>query len=181
LKILHLHSFTHKLRNMRVFTTLLTIAATAGLITSASAQSTATASTTATLIKPIAITNISDMNFGTVAASASEGTVVMTSAGVVSHSGGATTSGAVTAASFGVTGEANSTFSITMPASIVLQSGTEGPLLTVSGIAAESGATATLVDGEAVIAIKATLEVPANAAAGLYVNNAGLAVTVNYN
>jgi hypothetical protein len=166
---------------MKIVTTLLTIAATAGLITNASAQSTATASTTATLITPIAIENISDMNFGTVAASASEGTVVMTSAGVVSHTGGATTSGAVTAASFGVTGEGTSTFSITMPASIVLQSGAEGPQLTVSGIAAESGTTAILADGKAVIAIKATLEVPAKASAGTYTNTNGLAVTVNYN
>ena len=45
--------------------------------TNANAQSTATASTSAELVTPISITKVSDMNFGSVAASATAGTVAL--------------------------------------------------------------------------------------------------------
>jgi hypothetical protein len=69
----------------------------AGLATGAKAQSTALASTTATLITPISISKDVDMNFGQIASSAAQGTVVLNyldqgtiSGGLTSPDGGAT-------------------------------------------------------------------------------------------
>jgi hypothetical protein len=77
------------------------------------------------------------------------------------------------------------TFSITNPTSIVLTGSVTGNL-TVNAIAVDAGTTSALVLGEKIIKVKGTLVVPANQAAGVYLNNAtdlanGLYVTVNYN
>jgi hypothetical protein len=81
---------------------------------------------------------------------------------------------------FTVTGEANSSFSITLPTNpIVMTGGTAGT--TVSGFQCEQGATTTLSGGTKVLNVKATLNVPANAIAGTYSNASDLFVTVNYN
>lgn len=154
-----------------------------GISASASAQSTATASTTATLITPISIVKNTDLNFGTVAASATAGTVALdyangrTAGGGVSLPAGST---AQTTAVFTVTGEGTNSFSIAVPTSaITLSSGTAS--LTVDNFAADLGASSTLTAGSATIKVKATLNVPANAVAGTYTNASGLFVTVNYN
>ncbi len=73
------------------------------------AANTASASTTATIVAPIAISKTVDMNFGFVITSGAVGTVQLTPAGVRSVTGGATvtTGGTVSAASFNVTGNRN--------------------------------------------------------------------------
>jgi hypothetical protein len=160
----------------------------AGLATGAKAQSTALASTTATLITPISISKDVDMNFGQIASSAAQGTVVLNyldqgtiSGGLTSPDGGAT---AKTAA-FTVTGEATSAFSITIPTSILLTNSVGGNTLVVSDFIADAGAASALVAGTKVIKVGATLTVPANTVAGTYTNTGdvtnGLFVTVNYN
>jgi hypothetical protein len=53
--------------------------------------------------------------------------------------------------------------------------------MTVSDFACDLGTTATLSSGISTLKVKATLNVPANAASGTYSNASGLAVTVNYN
>jgi hypothetical protein len=87
------------------------------LATASIAQVTATASTTVTLISSISITKVIDMDFGNIAVSPTlGGTVVLPVSGGRTLTGGVTlpvVTGTVTAAAFSVTGEGNSTYSIT--------------------------------------------------------------------
>ena len=148
------------------------------------AQSTATASTTAVLVTPISITKVTDMHFGTVAASSTAGTVVLnyadgrTTTGGVSLPAGSTTQ---KTAVFTVNGEGNSGFSISIPASPITLTGSVSGTMTVSDFACDLGASGTLASGSKTLKVKATLNVPANAVAGTYSNASDLAVTVNYN
>lgn len=144
------------------------------------AQSADVATATATLVAPISITKTVDMNFGTVAASATAGTVVLAVDNGVTATGGVSLPGGTPAAAqFDVTGEGTSTFDITLPSSIVLSNGTDN--LTVDNFVSNPSGTGALVAGSATIAVGATLNVPANAPAGVYTNSADLTVTVNYN
>lgn len=160
----------------------------AGLTTAANAQSTAYASTTATLIAPISISKVADMNFGTIASSGTAGTVVLgytdnasVTGGVSSPNGGA----GATTASFNVTGEGTNSFSVAVPTTITLSDGGANTL-SVTGISADSDVQGTLVAGTSTIKVGATLTVPAGAPAGTYTNTStdvatALYVTVNYN
>jgi hypothetical protein len=148
-------------------------------------QSTATASTTALLIVPISISNQVNMNFGTVAASSTAGTVLLDFADGRTKTGGATLpAGGGTLAKtavFRVTGEGNSTFSISIPAAPITLTGSVSGTMTASSFAADLGVTGTLASGTKDIKVKATLNVPADAVAGTYSNASDLFVTVNYN
>lgn len=150
---------------------------------SVSAQVSATASTSATIITPIAITKTTDMNFGNVAVSPTvAGTVVLAPNSGRTKTGGVTLpviTGTVSAAQFNVTGLAGSTYSITLPASIVLTNGSNN--MTVNAFTSTPTPTGTLTGGTENINVGATLNVNAAQAAGLYTNAAGLVVTVNYN
>jgi hypothetical protein len=166
--------------------TLITIGvSTIASVAGASAQSTGIASTTATLIIPISISDGTPLNFGSVASSGAPGTITLTPAGVESLTGGLTkvAGSAVSAAAFTVTGEDASSFSIAIPTEFTISNGTN--TLIVNGITADSPASTTLVAGTKAINVGATLNVPANTVAGTYVNdgegNTGLFVTVNYN
>jgi hypothetical protein len=153
--------------------------------TNADAQSTAYASTTATLVTPISIAKVTDMDFGIVAASATAGTVVLDYADGRTITGGATLhGGSPTTAVFSVTGEGTNGFTISIPGSpITLTSG--GNTMTVGNFVCDGGTSTSLTAGSATLKVKATLNVPANAPSGTYVNNLGnssaLFVTVNYN
>ena len=148
-------------------------------------QSTATAGTSALLIVPISIAKTTDMNFGTVAASATAGTVLLDYADGRSATGGASLpAGGGTLAKtavFTVTGEGTSTFSIAIPAAPITLTGSVAGTMTVSDFVADLGAGGTLVAGSKVIKVKATLNVPANTVAGTYSNASDLFVRVNYN
>lgn len=144
------------------------------------AQSNATATATATLVTPIAITKTVDMDFGTVAASATAGTVVLGTDNVATPSGGVSLPGGTPAAAqFSVTGEGTSTFSIQLPSSVSLSNGTDN--LTVDNFVSTPATSGTLTAGAATVKVGATLNVPANAPAGTYTNSTDLTVTVNYN
>jgi hypothetical protein len=148
------------------------------------AQSTATASTTATLVIPISVAKATDMNFGTVAASATAGTVLLDYADGRTTTGGASLpSGSIaqSTAVFTVTGEGTSGFSIAIPSSAITLTGSVSGTMTVDNFVADLGASSALVAGSKTIKVKATLNVPANAVAGTYSNANGLFVTVNYN
>ncbi|MCW3117566.1 MAG: hypothetical protein JWM28_1648 [Chitinophagaceae bacterium] len=148
------------------------------------AQSTATASTTAVLVTPISIAKVSDMNFGTVAASGTLGTVLLDYANGRTTTGGASLlagSAAETTAEFTVTGETTSGFDISIPSTAITLNGSVSGSMTVDNFVADLGTSSSLVSGSATIKVKATLNVPANAVAGTYSNASGLFVTVNYN
>jgi hypothetical protein len=152
------------------------------------AQSTAYASTTAVLVTPIAISKTTDMHFGTVASSATAGTVILdyadgrTATGGASLPAGSTTQ---TTAVFAVTGEGTSGFSITIPASPITLTGSVSGTMTVGSFFCDGGASTSLVSGSKTLKVKATLSVPANTVAGTYsnalANSSALFVTVNYN
>jgi hypothetical protein len=151
---------------------------------SVKAQVTATASTSATIYTPIAITKTVDMNFGNVAVSPTlPGTVVLAPAGTRTLTGGVTlptVTGTVTSAEFTVAGEGTSTFSILIaPAQITLLNG--GNSMIVNNFTSTPTPTGTLVGGTATVNVGGTLNVAAAQAAGLYSNASDLSVTVNYN
>lgn len=169
---------------MRNLTKVLALGIVAiGCTATSFAQSTATGSTSALLIIPISIAKTTDLNFGTVAASSTAGTVVLDYLNARTTTGGATLpagSTLQTTAVFQVSGEAASSFSIAIPASISLTGSTSGTM-TVDGITCDAGSSIILTAGAKTLKVKGTLNVPINAVAGTYSNASDLFVTVNYN
>ncbi len=148
------------------------------------AQVSATATASATIVGPIGITNTADMNFGNVAVSTVAGTVVLTPAGVRSTTGGCTLpaiTGTVAAGAFNVTGAANYTYAITLPAAATtITSG--GNTMTVDTWTSTPSGTGTLgAGGSQALTVGATLNVAGSQAAGTYVSGTPFTVTVNYN
>lgn len=155
-----------------------------GFTATSFAQVTATASTTATIITPIAIEKDVDMNFGNIAVSPTlGGTVVLPTSGARTKTGGVTlpvVTGTVSAASFTVTGEGNSTYSITLPSSAITLTSPSGTM-TVENFVSTPSNTGALNNGSQEVKVGATLNVGAAQAAGTYTNESSLFVTVNYN
>ena len=157
-------------------------------VTGAFAQSTTYASTTAVLVTPISISKTTDMHFGTVASSATAGTVVLdytdgrTATGGASLPAGSTLQ---TTSVFAVTGEGTSGFSITIPSAPITLTGSVSGTMTVGSFVCDAGASTNLVAGSKTLKVKAILTVPANTVAGTYANalanSSALFVTVNYN
>ena len=158
-----------------------------GVSVISSAQVTATATASSTIVTPIGITKTVDMNFGNVAInSTTAGTVVLAPAGTRTSTGGVTlpaTAGTVAAAEFNVTGANNYTFSITLPlpsTSHEIKSGSN--TMSVTGFTSTPTPTGTLsATGSATVKVGATLNVSAGQAAGTYTSVTPFEVTVNYN
>ena len=148
------------------------------------AQVTASASASAQILTPIAITKTVDMNFGNLAVNATSGTIVLTPASSRSNTGGVTflngNNGTVTAASFTVTGLADATYSITLPAgpTTISYSGND---MRVDSWTSTPTPTGTLTGGTQTLNVGATLNVPASSPAGLYTSATPFDVIVNYN
>jgi hypothetical protein len=122
------------------------------------------------------------MNFGNVAVSATAGTVILTPASTRSLTGGVTlpaVTGTVSAAAFAVTGLGASTYSISLPASYIITSGSNN--MTVNAFTSTPSGTGALTSGAQTVQVGATLNVAATQAAGTYTNATGFNVTVNYN
>lgn len=149
------------------------------------AQVSATATATAVIVTPIAITKTADMNFGNVAVSTTAGTVVLTPAGGRTATGGVTlptTAGTVTAASFDVSGTGSYTYSITLPSTaltLTRNSGTE--TMDVNNFTSSPSGTGTLSSGAQTLTVGATLNVAGSQVPGTYVSGSSFTVTVNYN
>jgi hypothetical protein len=148
------------------------------------AQVTATSPASATIVGPIGISNTTPMNFGNVAVSAALGTVVMDPAGGRTVTGGCTLpviTGGPTAAVFNVTGAANYTYAITLPAAATtLSDGTN--TMTVDTWTSTPTPTGTLsAGGTQTLTVGATLHVAGSQVAGTYNSVAPFSVTVNYN
>lgn len=144
-------------------------------------DATASADATATVVTPIAISGIADLNFAEVVASNSAGTVVMSTAGVRSATGGTTLgngSGA-SAAAFLVTGDPGATYAITLPSTISLSNGSDN--ITVDSFISNPSGTGMLGDpsGQQTLDVGATLQVNANQPTGTYTGS--VTVTVAYN
>ncbi|HCC71877.1 MAG TPA: hypothetical protein DEQ09_12115 [Bacteroidales bacterium] len=169
---------------MKFFAKLLTVTIVVFTTTlSAHSQASANANASATIVTPIAIANAADMNFGNIAVIATGGTVILTPAGARSVTGDVTlpaVTGTVSAASFNVTGQANFTYSITLPAAaITITNGTDN--MDVDTWTSTPTPTGTLDGGGAqTLNVGATLTVAGGESSGLYTGGP-FTVTVNYN
>ena len=151
----------------------------------ASFAQSATATASATIVAPIAITKTVDMNFGNVAVAAVAGTVTLDPAGTRTAGGGVTlpaTTGTVAAAEFDVTGAVNFTYAITLPAAAVTIDDGAANTMTVTAFTSTPSGTGDLGAGGAqTITVGATLNVGANQVPGTYLSATPFTVTVNYN
>ncbi|BBE16257.1 hypothetical protein AQPE_0394 [Aquipluma nitroreducens] len=156
-------------------------------------QESATANATGTIVTPIAIeltstaTNGGNMNFGNVAVqSSTAGTVELTPAGTRNATDGVTlpaVPGAVSAASFDVTGANSYTYSITLPSSTttVTSGANEMTVDTWTSTPTEADGGTLNASGAQTIKVGATLHIAAAQPAGEYVSSTPFTVTVNYN
>jgi len=163
------------------------VAITCG-INKASAQSSATAPASATIVTPITITKTVDMEFGNAAVQASTGgTVVLATAGTRTATSGVTlpaVTGTVSAAEFTIQGTANYTYAITLPAdnTVTIDDGASHSM-PVDLFNSSPAATGTLdASGNETLKVGATLTVSAGQTPGTYTTGATpFTVTVNYN
>ena len=140
----------------------------------------------ATIVGPITITLVRDLNFGNVAASALAGTVILDpiAASTRTAVGGVTlpaATGTVQSAQFTVAGVVGYTYSVAIPTvSVTLSDGTNN--MTVDDFTSTpSGAGGDLSSGSETLYVGATLNVNAAQPAGVYNSLADFDVTVNYN
>lgn len=144
----------------------------------------ASATVSATIIAPLAIARVTDLDFGNVAVGSLVGTVVITPAGARSVTGScqlsATNPGSVTAAAFAITGQGSYTYGITLPSAATSITGS-GAAMSVDTYLSNPGSTGTLTSGSQTINVGGTLHVAGNQTAGLYTLASGLTVSVFYN
>ena len=162
---------------------------TAAIVVSVSsfAQGNPTASATATasanIIQPLEIVKTADLAFGNIASGTSEGTVVIATDGARTSTGGVTLieAGNVSnAASFDINGYADASFTIEVPASIVIETEGGAEQMTVDNFVSSLGADSVLdANGEATLQVGATLNVSAQQAAGLYSGSFDVIVAYN--
>jgi hypothetical protein len=148
--------------------------------TSNNRSSTASFTVTVRVDPVITLTKTANLSFGDVFAGASAGTVVLSPAGARSTTGGLLLGNLspAGAAAFTVTGAANATYAVALPASITL-TGPAGTLL-VSPFTSTPSLTGLLSPGGLQqLQVGATLNVAANQADGDY--SGVFAVTVTYN
>jgi hypothetical protein len=138
------------------------------------------ASASARVVAAIALSNTAALNFGDVVAGGSLGTVVMTSAGARSATGGTTlgNTNSAAAAGFTVTGVSGSTYAISLPGSNITVGDGGGHSMTVDTWTG-SKASGTLSSGTDTFTVGGTLHVAASQVAGSYTGT--FSVSVNYN
>jgi len=144
-------------------------------------EATETASSTATVITPISLTNVSGINFGTIAATTA-GTVVIASTDATYSTTGqvsVTANSTPAPATFTVSGEDTYVYKIVLPTTdISLTDGATGSMILN---AITSNATGAIGTSPEIFNVGGTLNVTAAQAAGSYTNEADLTVTVYYN
>ena len=146
------------------------------------AQVTATATASAAIVSPIAITKTIDMNFGNVAVNNLPGTVVLPTSGARTRTGGVTlpaVPGTVATAEFTVTGTPGYAYTFTLPAGATTVTNGTGGSMTVDTWTSDAGAS--LVGGTQTVKVGATLNVAGSQAPGIYTSATAFSVTVNYN
>ncbi|WP_324719106.1 DUF4402 domain-containing protein [Salinimicrobium sp. HB62] len=162
---------------MKIFLTILSFLF---FCTIASAQATANFTASATIIQPISISTISNLNFASIDAKEG-GDVILTPQGERLVLGDVELSdgSVVTAASFEVIGQPGTTFSVSLPDSrSQLINGSEKMVLKDFTSSTGSGDLST---GKTSVKVGATLEINPQQAPGFYSTPTPLLVTVNYN
>ena len=148
------------------------------------AFSSATANVEVTIITPLTITKLVDMNFGNIISGVSPGTVVLDVLDNRNPTGGVTLPttipGTITSARFLITGMANATFNIQIPTQFTISDGVN--IMNVNNFVISSSTVETLDNtGQREISVGATLEVNGNQPHGLYSNTTDIEITVAYN
>ena len=156
------------------FALLATVVVALSSLSSVAMAASVSGTANAQVLAPIAITAGANLNFGTIAGNTA-GTVIISTGGVRSFTGGVVgTSAAVAAGVFNVTGTGNATFAITYPGSFNVVNGANTMAVTVNG-----ATTGTLAGGAVSFPVGGTLTVGAAQAAGAYVGT--YSMTVEYN
>ncbi len=144
------------------------------------------ASASATVVTPINLVKVDDLDFGNIAASTNDGhvTLLPNSTPTRTASGGVTlpsTIGSVKAGSFSVSGAPGYSFSISLPVSfsIIRENGMES--MVVDAFTCNPSPTGNLNDaGLCDLYVGATVHVAASQIPGLYTSSTPFDVTVNY-
>ena len=142
---------------------------------------TATATIDANIIQAMSVTTATGLSFGDISAGSTSGTVIMTPGGARSATGGTNINSSTPGnpSSFNVQGTANASFSITLPASVIL-SDTASHTMTVDNFTSSPTPSGVLDgSGQQTLFVGATLNVSANQAFGSY--SGLMSVTVDYN
>lgn len=142
---------------------------------------TVSADGTATVIAPMAITKNADLRFGKFAAGTG-GTVVMSTAGARTKTGGLTLSSldAGGAASFAVTGDTTATYAITLPSTAVTITRTGfTETMSVGTFVSNPSGTGQLTSGAQTLLVGGTLTAASAQVAGAYAG--AFSVSVDYN
>jgi hypothetical protein len=162
---------------MRAILTLLFIILISGV---ARAQATATFTASATIIQPIGITTLANLNFARIDARTG-GEVILTPREERIATGNSVleAGGNVTAAAFEVTGQPGFAFSLSLPSGAhALTNGREQMIIKDFTSSFKEGE---LTAGRSTFKVGATLIVDANQTPGDYSTSTPLQVTVNYN
>lgn len=141
----------------------------------------ATATVNANVIASIGITSLSGLSFGDISASGIAGTIVMSPDGTRTATGGTTFNSAVAGnpATFDIQGEANSTYSILLPASISLTDASSNNMVVDNFTSVPTPAGVLDGSGQQTLLVGATLNIGSNQAFGSY--SGIMSVTVVYN
>ena len=153
---------------LKIFTLTVAIFAFSN-ISFGQSSATANANAGANILKPIAITNTQDLDFGDIISQTTGFTVIVTTAGTRSASNATAILTAVgEQATFSVTGQENQTFKVTLPASVSITDGGVNSM-SIAGFNHDLGATPVLDGtGNATLNVGAVLTVGAAQAAGAY-------------
>lgn len=168
------------LLNRKMYTGLAATLLALGVLSSPTFAASTTGNAQAVIVTPIAISESQSMNFGSVGPDTAASTVVLDTAGAVSSATADLVPGTGAAAGvFAVTGEANFTYAISLPASATLTSGANSMTVDTWTTATGSGSATLDGTGNDTINVGATLNVGASQAAGTYTGT--YTITVDYN
>ena len=150
-----------------------------GIGASAAQAAPASANTNARarVLKQLTITQTSELNFGTIVAGASAGTVAIAVDGTATCGAGLTCTGATTAAGFDVTGSNGTLVTVTAPSSVTLQN-LAGDTMTASLSAPATMTLNNSGNSPTPLVFGGTLNVGASQADGAY--NVQFNVSVDY-
>lgn len=146
----------------------------------ANAQSSATATSTASIVNGLQINKVNDLRFGFIIPTGTPGTVTVAPSGTRSATGGPapTSGGAVGSASFDVNGTGTLHYGITLPDSISINDGS-GHSMTVDSFVSTPSGTGQLAAGYQSLVVGATLHVAAGQAYGAYTGTFDVSVAYN--
>jgi hypothetical protein len=141
----------------------------------------ASASASASIISPLAIAQVADMQFGNVAGCSSPSTVLLAVDGSRSVGSGCAvlTAGTSAAAEFAVSGAADNTYAITLPASIQISDGGSNEMTVDSFVSNPSGTGTLDGAGNQSLQVGATLNLAADQPAGSYSGSFNVSVIYN--